>query len=415
MSGKEVLRNKEIKVNEEDKGIIYMGESNAHMPYVCEYIVCKGSNDDPIGMNGVAHLIEHYLIQNGQYRNFSNGAKIHGFTSFYYTCYYWYVSTHEEAIDSFHEFEDIINNVKEEKIYKEEIFNVTKKGVIDEINFFTDKNSRLSKLLSVLVGDNEKISLPIGNVEHFINIDYTACVEYLNLNYTTSHVYKYVINRKNDILFLKDLKLKQFVNEIGINTRSIELNKKHKTLIIKVEKFNHNLGDGSMKIIFKDSFHESLFDIILGEIFIMQICDYLCKTAEASDYIKYEKFFLDIKQLYFMITINKMYPSKYEDFISLQELNLLYILDQLMNVDGFKKILSTIINFFIDYDISSASEEDIRMDLINYSALSYLSYNLLDEKEEIINKLKELSYDQYYNYVLDKIKPFEKESIKIIY
>lgn len=417
MSDKEVLKNKEIEVevSKEDKDIIYMGESNAHMPYMCEYIVCKGSNDDPIEMNGVAHLIEHYLIQNGQYYNFSNGIKIHGFTSFYYTCYYWYVSTHEEAIDSFCEFEEIISSIKEEKIYKEGIFNVTKKGVIDEINFFTEKNSRLSKLLSVLIGDDEKISLPIGNVEHFKNIDRNACIEYLNLNYTASHIYKYIINRKNEVLFLIDLELEQFINEIAINPRCMQLNKKHGDLIIKLERFHHNLDDGSAKIIFKNNFNESLFDIIVGEIFLMQICDYLCKTAKVSDYIRYEKFFLDKKQLFFIVTINKMYPSKYKELISLQELDLFYMLGQFMNMDAFKGILSTIINCFIDYDISSSSEEDIRMDLINYSALAYSSYNLLNEKDKIINKLKDLSYDQFYDHILDKIKSLKEEGIKVIY
>ncbi|RDU23847.1 insulinase family protein [Anaerosacchariphilus polymeriproducens] len=395
--------------------IMFAGEENNCMPFVCQYIVRKGSNDDPLEKNGVAHLIEHYLINNSYYNSLFEGIKIHGFTSFYYTCYYWYVSTEKEVKISFQEFDQIINHIKKKNGYNKEAFIASKKEILDEIDFNQDKTNKLIELLSVLADNNNEILLPIGNAEHIRQMEHSGVVEYLNMNYNHFNSYKYVYNRKNEIFVLNEFELRRLHLSKNIIVEKNAINE-YKFENIKIPRFLHKLENNDVKIIIKNNFYKSLYEIILGEIFLMQVCNYLSRELKLSDYITYEKFFIREDQLYFMITISEMDSIKYKDFIQVENFDeCSKILNEIMEINSFKQILDSIINYFINFNQAEINEKDIRMDLINYSALGYSSYCLVNQKSDLVEMLKGLQYQEYYEYILKKVGALNKNSIKIIY
>lgn len=406
-----------MTIDRKDDRYIYMGENNDGMQYVCQYIVCSGSNNDPDGVNGITHLIEHYLIHSSCNNLFFNDTKIHGFTSFYYTCYYWYVFTQNEAINSFQEFDNVIDNIKE-KLYNKDIFCGSKKEIVDEINYRIGESEKLSKLLFLLEDDKLEIKLPIGDVECVSKIEHRDVSDYLKSRYVSSNIYKYVYDRVNNIFSLRDMKLVKFEVPIYKKDNGVFLEKKfvndYISEKIRMSSINQGLEDNSVKIVFKNNFNNSLLDIILGEIFLMQICNYLKKTMQISDRIEYENFFIDYEHLYFIITMNKVKTYQYTEFIKQEELYFPNILHEIIDEKGFNNTLAKIINYLINYERSAASEKEIRMDLINYSTLSYLSYNLEDHNE-IVNKLKDLNYIKYYDYIFNKVQSINKDKIKIIY
>lgn len=122
-----------------------------------------------------------------------------------------------------------------------------------------------------------------------------------------------------------------------------------------------------------------------------------------SDCIEYEKFFIKDNQFYFIITISKMESAKFMDFIQIEKFNICKTLNEIIDIKSFKKILVSVINFFMNFDQAEINEKDIRMDLINYSALAYSSYNLVKDKSDIVEILNDLYYKEYYEYIFDKV------------
>lgn len=398
--------------------VFEVGEMNDKTPYVCQYIVCTGGNDDPVGMSGMSHLVEHFLIHNTCDYDFFNTIKIHGFTSFYYTCYYWYVFTKEEAIQSFQEFEDAVNGIKK-SVLKKEMFIGTKQEIMNEINYHSEANKELSKLLFLLQNDKLEIQLPIGVVKDVCEINHGDVVNYLESRYISSNTYQYIYNRKNKIFILNNNKLTKFsIGKSDINKLAI-IDGKFPSKInfnnFKFLSYNHKLQNNSMKIILKNIFYNSILEIIIGEIFIMQLCDYLCTLKGFSENIKYEKLFIKKKELYFIITIINRSPSKYIQVIQKKELDINQLMHSIIDEKGFYTIIRSIKNSLKDFELSTVSEREIRLDLINYAALSYSSFNLADNIAGVVNILDKLHYNDYQSYIFYKVKLNNNESIKIIY
>lgn len=399
----------------EDEHIIYIGEENDKYPFICQYIVNVGSNNEAVDNNGIYHLIEHYLINSSYHNVYFQNVKIHGFTHFYFTCYYWYVSSLDEAQVSLQEFENVITEVKGNSD-ENAIFCASKKQILEEINYHTVKNDSLYKILLALELETNLLKLPIGNINAIGKIKHSDVFNYLESGYTSININRYIYDRKYDVFtFLEEIKQLDIVlSEIKVPYANKNSSVRYAMEKIKTSSYFHNLKGGSIKIIFKNIFGNSLTDIILGEIFLMQVCNYLKKTISFNT-IRYEKFFISEDHIYFILSIDKIEPLQYEKLIKVNELIIFDILNKIITEDGFKNIINSIIDFMEDFNSSDVDESDFRMDLVNYSALSYPSTNLIKDKSKIIKKLKQIRYDQYCKYIYDRARLINGNDIKIIY
>lgn len=402
----------------DNEQIIYVGEKTDEFPIICQYVVKVGSNDEPLENNGISHLIEHYIINNSYHTRFFENVKIHGFTHFYFTCYYWYVSSLDEAKISIQEFEKIIFMIKK-NLDEYTAFLISKRQIVEEIKLHKIKCDRIYKILLELDIEEHLKKLPMGNLKIIDKMEHCEVLEYLKSRYTAANVKRYVYDRDYNIWLL----LNEGLEKLNITLPKVKdvLYGDAKFLIADTEKnadvlkINCNLESDSVKIIFKDFFGNVLVEIILGEIFMMQVCDYLKQRNSVHSSIRYEKFFISEEYIFFIITIEKTNKDYYSRLMEWREINIVDTLNEIVGVDSYKVILNSIIEFVRNFDSSEINESDFRMDLVNHSTLLYTSYSLINEKSEIIKELEGVKYSDYYEYLLGKVSLFGQNNIKIFY
>lgn len=391
--------------------IVESMENEDDKMYICQYVVSSGGNDDPPGKCGISHLIEHYLIHCSCHAIHTKYVRVHGFTSFYYTCYYWYISDIQEAKDTAHKFEDIINNIKNGS-HERNVFENTKKEIVDEIELRSGDNEKVSELLDVLYDGKSKMQLPIGKIADIKEMVHSDMVDHLRKQYRNDKICTYIYDRKYNTFILNNLELeKAAINKIGIQNKMKNTNKENK---IKVTPIMINENENNIKIIYEDSFKDGIFDIIIGEIFMMQLCEYLEEKVKLGVEVSFEKFFFNQSEMFFLIIVNQTDFDRYVDIIKKEIYDVEVIMNEVLNEKRFKEIISAFTNYLKNYK-NVVEEKEIRLELINYFALAYDSYNLISGKKRLVNELGRMEYTEYNEYVLNKMRMMKNREIKIIF
>lgn len=391
-------------------------EIEANKTYACQCVVNTGSYNDPIGKNGISHIIEHFLIHYSRRNKFFENVMIQGFTGFYYTNYYWYVNDMQEAMESFVEFENIFcESVK--CLKDEELFEVVKKDIEKEIIFFEQKTDKVSVVVSTLSSKDNEIFLPIGRVDDVRKMEYEDMTDYLDKYYTRSNAHKFLFDKSNKILYFTKRRFESL--QIFGTTKFAEKAKiscdAFKEMCIGIQRFKCSLEENSIKLVFKNVFVDTFAEIFIGEIFMMQICDYIKKEMGSNVRVEYEKIYICKDKIYFVLTIHGMNSDDYSSILHKQRIDIHQILQDIIEESGFKRIISYMRDYLFEYDCTKAKMHEIMMDLINYATLSYNSYNIISDKECIIAFVRGFQYEQYCKYVYISALRMCEESLRLLY
>ena len=392
--------------------------SEVNKEFVCQCIVNTGSNNDSIGKNGISHVIEHFLINYSKRTSFFRDVKIHGFTGFYYTNYYWYVDNVKEALESFAKFEKIYYKsviCSEDR----ELFEQIKKDIEIEITFLKAQTDNVAKIISTLSDKDNNILVPIGNVNDVRKLEYGDMVEYLGKFYTSTNIYRFLINKSNQIFYLS----KDNVENLQILC-STKLNYDSKSnlpfetingISSRVLHFGSLHEFNSIKLVFKDVFINSIEEIIVGEIFVIQLCDLLKNTMCGNIKIEYEKIFISKEKIYFVLTIRDMELGDYNKKMQKKELDIYDLLQKVLEENGFNKIKTVLLKYLKGYDRTDVKINNIMSDLINYATLSYSSYNIINDIEKLVTFIDEIVYSNYCQYIYSMALHFEEGDVKLLY
>lgn len=175
------------------------------------------------------------------------------------------------------------------------------------------------------------------------------------------------------------------------------------------------MDKNTIKIIFKDIFTDSLEEIILGEIFMMQTCEFVNKTMMSEVSITYEIIFISKNEIYYALTLDNMELNDYFHILETKEIPIYKTLSVLLNKDGFNKYSSDISHYLLEHNRAKVQKREIMIDLINYVTLSFDSYNIIKNKEKLISFIDELNYEKYHRLITEKILNNINENVKILY
>lgn len=391
-------------------------EIEANKAYACQCVVNTGSCNDPIGKNGISHIIEHFLIHYSRRTKFFENVMIQGFTGFYYTNYYWYVNDMQEAMGTFVEFENMFcESVKYLK--DKELFEVVKKDIEKEIMFFEQKTDKIAELVSTLSDKDNEILLPIGRVDDVRKMEYEDMTDYLDKYYTRSNAHKFLFNKANQIFYFTKRRFERL--QILGTTEFVEEAKTlcdaFKEMCIDIHHFKCSLEENSIKLVFKNVFVDTFAEIFIGEIFMMQACDYIKKEMGSNVRIEYEKIYICKGKIYFVLTIQGMNTDTYTSILHKQKLDICQILQDILEEKGFRRIISHMRNYLFEYDCTKVEMHEIMMDLINYATLAYNSYNIIGDKECVKEFIKGFQYEQYCKYIYKSALSMCEESLRLLY
>jgi len=128
-----------------NKAKVVLSKSNSLVSYICLF-VHSGSRDEPVGCDGVMHVIEHMLFKGTQTRNYyelmslieSVGGDMNAYTSKEETCIYITIQNQylERAVDVLH---DIFYNSQ----FLQQEFIKEREVILDEINSYKDTPGEL--------------------------------------------------------------------------------------------------------------------------------------------------------------------------------------------------------------------------------------------------------------------------------
>lgn len=369
-------------------------------PFICQCVIGSGSNAESDGKNGLFHLIEHYVINSSYENDYFSDVKIHGYTYFYFTCYYWYSKTKEEAISSFRWFRDVLENICNTSDYR--IFDGSKKQIEEEIERRKDSTEMLYKIMQV-IDKPQNIRLPIGNIKFINKLQHDEVVAYIKKFYLKQNMHKFIYNRRGRIFTIEN---DEFVDlDIDFRRDKTYLSKKNpnynRRLRDSLKIYHQQLASNSIKIMFYNNFSDSLLDVICGEIFLMLLCQYISNCTDLEINVQYEKFFLSKEKMYYVVNISELGSTQYSFLECIRELSYKKLFNDIVVEKEYIIIRDSIIKFLQDDESMVFDEEEIREDLINFALLSYPSCNLVREYREIIDNLSRLDYIQFMSHVSD--------------
>lgn len=95
--------------------------------------------------------------------------------------------------------------------------------------------------------------------------------------------------------------------------------------------------ENSIKLVFKNVFVDTFAEIFIGEIFMMQICDYIKKEMGSNVRVEYEKIYICKGKIYFVLTIHGMNSDDYSSILHKQRIDIHQILQDIIEESGFKE------------------------------------------------------------------------------
>ncbi len=370
-------------------------------PFVCQCVIGSGSNTESNDKNGIFHLIEHYVINSSYENEYFKNVKIHGYTYFYYTCYYWYAKTKEEAVGSFRWFRDVLDGIIcNTSDYR--IFEGSKRQIEEEVEHRKSSTDMLYKIIQALDAP-QNVRLPIGNIEFINEMQHNEVVSCIKEFYLKQNMYKFIYDRRGKIFAIDNDKFADLNFTFGRGTKCLIGQYQDHNRIIKdsLQIYHQQLGSNSIKILFQNNFLDSISDVVYGEIFLMLLCQYISNCISLKGNVQYERFFLSKEKMYFVVSISELSAMEYSCLDCIKELSYKKLFDNIVDEKNYIKIRNSIIEFLQNDGNAVFDEAEIRADLINFAVLSYPSYNLMHDHTKLIGDLSKFDYIQFKNYIID--------------
>ena len=251
-------------------------------------------------------------------------------------------------------------------------------------------------IVSLLLDSSQEAYLPIGKVKEVQKIGYDDVVYYLQKYYTESNIKKYLLDKNNKIFHLTSLNIESIKALKIVDIHDVEKKQifKENKEVLSTNFLHYNCFEESnfVKIIFKDVFVNSLVEIIIGEIFMSK------------------------DKIYFVITIQNMNKDNCAWILQKKEIEICGMLQNIIKEKRFKRIIISILDYLSKYDKNEIELKEIMGDIINYATLGYESYNIVEEKENLIEYLKGMVYATYSNFIWEKVIQFiGEENLRILY
>lgn len=374
-------------------------EDNSDKSYLCQYVVCAGSNSDPIGMSGLSHYIEHFVIHTICNGIFPETIKIHGFTSFYYTCYYWYVSTREQGVELFDVFDKSLEYLKSGD-YNQEIFTGTKQEIINEICNKKSSNKELEEVINFLNDRVQNLHLPIGIEDNIARIQSEDTRKHISINYRFDNTFRYIYDRTYKIYLYKEgdfnrvkIKLEGNIHEALKSTNSVY---PQRNACILIKEGAHN---SKVKLLIKSDLESDFINAMMKEIFVTQICEYLQRKIGYNNNVFYENLIIDRNTSFIVITINGIGIQELKRIEGEENLTSWKAFINLLDAKGFYRIICSLKTHLLNYNLQTVTEKDVMLGMTSYAAFEYPSIWLLENLNDAVKFFDELTYEQYWTFV----------------
>lgn len=384
-----------------DKKVFTADAEKESYPFVCQCVIGIGSNAENNDKNGIFHLIEHYVINSSYENDYFKNVKIHGYTYFYYTCYYWYSKTKEEAVDSFRWFRNILDSI----IYNTSdyrIFEGSKRQIEEEIERRKSSTDLLYKIIQVL-DTPQNVRLPIGNIEFINEMQHNEVVSCIKKYYLKQNMHKFIYDRRGKIFAIDNDEFTDLNFAFGRSVKCLFKQYQNHNRFVRdsLQIYRQQLGSNCIKVLFHNNFLNSVSDVVYGEIFLMLLCQYISNCVSLKGNVQYEKFFLSKEKMYFVVSISELSAMQYSCLDCIKELSYKELFDNIVDEKNYIKIRDSIIEFLQNDGNIVFDEAEIRADLINFAVLSYPSYNLMRDHTKIIGDLSKFDHIQFKNYIID--------------
>lgn len=287
--------------------------------------------------NGVAHFLEHILVEHNMYGNiltifYEKNIIANAFTSNNHTCFY---------IDTVKEFEEnlvkLINYVNK-RVFTEEDVEVTRKAIIKERMMYQDhKKVKLERKMYESLFHNIEFPNTLGEIDEIKNISYE----------TLSTIYDLVYQPQNQILVISgNFDKDKIISLITETYNSLKKERKDFEIIRPIEpnETKQKLG------IAYDDIHNPIVN--------------LSYKINIKNLTKFEKLQLDFMMYWFLNTNFSAATSLYNNLVN-------------------KNICSDTIHYYTF--------------LINDFIIINIGTSILNNEEEFINTIKQAINDKIYN------------------
>ncbi|KAF6557419.1 hypothetical protein G9G63_26310 [Paenibacillus sp. EKM202P] len=366
------------------------------------FILCEvGSEKDGIGKNGLAHVLEHFVIL-AMLKDFftEKESNLRGQTSYCYCLYSWSNAKYQVGLNLIFEFENFVRRILNNKNEYYGLMLMAIREVEEEILSKHNGGTKINVMIHVL--NNDIVSRPIGLLEDIKSLNVDQLFETFGSIYVAENLRYFIFNHEKNEFVFSDLPQK-ITPKVCVEKQKFhikELGRIAANLNIDIQIFKI-FGDNHKKIALSSTYFSKIFNkeqTILNELFLISICKLLDKAYAVKNNCKFEIIFFsheDSTRVYYIFELmssNDIYEAPIKATVDVEQI--INLMLESVNFHELKEELR--INVY-NNRFSPISRSECEAEILN--VVYFNNFQVIKDYEDFNDVLQNVTIDKFKRFL----------------
>lgn len=366
------------------------------------FILCEaGSEKDGISNNGLAHVLEHFVIL-AMLKDFftEKESNLRGQTSYCYCLYSWSNAKYQVGLNLIFEFENYMRRILNNKNEYYDLMLMAIREVEEEILSKHNEVAKINVMIHYL--NKDIVSRPIGLLEDVKSLNVDQLFETLSSIYVAGNLRYFIFNHEKNEFVISDLpqktKRKGCVEKQEFHDKELERIASNLNIDVQIFKLFCN---SDKKVALSSTYFSKIFNkeqTILNELYLISICKLLDKAYGVKNNCKFEIIFFsneDSTRIYYIFELtssNDIYETPNKITVDVEQI-INFMLES-VNFHELKEELR--INVYSNR-FSPISRSECEAEILN--KVYFNNFQVIKDYEDFADILRNVTIDKFKGFL----------------
>lgn len=366
------------------------------------FILCEaGSEKDGISKNGLAHVLEHFVIL-AMLKDFftEKESNLRGQTSYCYCLYSWSNAKYQVGLNLLIEFENYVRRILNNKNEYYDLMLMAIREVKEEI---LSKHNEMAKINVMIHSLNNDIdSRPIGLLEDVKSLNVDQLFETLSSTYVAGNLRYFIFNHEKNEFVFSDLpqktKRKGSVEKQKFHDKELGRIASNSNIDIQILKL---FGDSNKKIALSSTYFSKIFNkeqTILNELYLISICKLLDKAYGIKNNCKFEVIFFSnegstrIYYIFELTSSNDIYEIPNKITVDVE-----HIINLMLESVNFHELKEELRKNVYSNRFSPISQSECEEEILNI--VYFNNFQVIKDYKDFVDILRNVTIDKFKGFL----------------
>ncbi|MEK4046807.1 hypothetical protein NSU18_24665 [Paenibacillus sp. FSL H8-0048] len=366
------------------------------------FILCEaGSEKDGISKNGLAHVLEHFVIL-AMLKDFfpERKSNLRGQTSYCYCLYSWSNANYQVGLNLILEFENYVRKILNDKNEYYDLMLMAIREVEEEILSKHNEATKINVMIHSL--NNDIFSRPIGLLEDVKGLNIDQLFDTLSSTYVSENLRYFIFDHeKNEFVFCdlpQKTKRRGSEEKQEFHDKELERITTNSNIDLQILKV---FGNSNKKAALSSAFFSRIFNkeqTILNELYMISICKLLDKAYGVKNNCKFEVIFFsneDSTKIYYIFELmssNDIFETPNKITLNLEQIiNLM-----LENVNFYELKEELRINVHSN-SFGPISRSECEAEILNI--VYFNNFQVIKDYEDFVDILSNVTIDKFKRFL----------------